>query len=154
MAIRINKHLLWVLALLAGAASATPQGDEIAAIRARRLAYNQAIADRRADALPGFVVPGFVEVTSGGGITIGADKVRGSYAAVEFRDPAFITYERHTQSIAISANGSVAVERGRWIARYRTATTTEARASGLYQAGWVKQDGVWRVRTEIYGKLR
>ena len=145
-------HALALLAL-ATAAAAQPVDDDVAAVRARRLAYNQALAERRAADLPGFMMPGFVQLSSNGNLTVGAEKIRDGYAGAEFRDPAFIAYDRQPDSIQISANGRFAIERGHWRGRFRDGKGGETGNSGLYQAGWLKQDGVWRVRTEHYLRL-
>lgn len=156
---------LLTLALLlavfaAPAAIALPATDQEAietteaeAVRGRRLAYNRVIADRRPDAMADFLTPGFVQLSSNGAITIGADNVRARYADEEFRNPAFIAYDRQPDTVAISANGRFAIERGHWRSRFRDAKGGETGNTGLYQAIWIRQDGVWRIRTESYGRL-
>lgn len=156
MTIAIRAALALMLAAAPALAAPCDPADshpEAAVVRARRLAYNQAIAGRRASDMPGFVTPGFVQLSSNGAITIGADKVQALYAGQEFRDPAFIAYDRQPDSVAISANGRFAIERGHWRGRFRDGKGGETGNTGLYQAGWLKEGGVWRVRTESYVRL-
>ncbi len=134
-------------------AQSAAQDAEAGAVRARRLAYNRAIADRSAEAMAGFLTPGFVELASNGAITIGSDKVRARYADDQFKNPAFIEFDRQPDTVAISANGRFAIERGHWRGRFRDGKGGETGNTGLYQAVWIKQDGVWRVRSESYGRL-
>jgi ketosteroid isomerase-like protein len=156
------RHLLALalaaLAVPAGAAPPPPrppasESAEAQTVRARRLAYNKAIADRSAEAMAGFLTPGFVQLSSNGAITIGSDQVRARYAKEEFNNPAFIEYDRQPDTVAISANSRFAIERGHWRGRFRDGKGGETGNTGLYQAVWIKQDGVWRVRTESYGRL-
>lgn len=135
------------------AAPAAARDAEAAVVRARRLAYNHAIADRSAAAMAGFLVPGMVQLSSNGAITIGAENVRKIYVGDEFLNPAFIAYDRQPDRIAISANGRFAIERGHWRGRFRDGKGGETGNTGLYQAVWIKQDGIWRIRTESYGRL-
>ena len=76
-----------------------------------------------------------------------------SYTRSEFKDPKFIAYDRRTDTVQIGAGGSLAVERGHWRARWRAPSGAETGASGLYQAGWAREGGVWRIKTEAYAKL-
>ena len=139
--------------LLASGPAFGTETDDVAAIRARRIAYNETIASRQAAAMTDFVTQGFVQLSSTGALVVGAEKVRDSYAMMEFSDPTFIAYYRKPDSITVSANGRFAVERGHWRGRFRDGRGGETGNTGMYQAGWIRQDGVWRVRTEHYVKL-
>lgn len=63
-----------------------------------------------------------------------------SYAGTEFKDPAFIAYDRRPDTVEISADCRRAVERGQWRARFRLPDGGEIGAAGLYQAGWTQLD--------------
>jgi ketosteroid isomerase-like protein len=141
------------LLALATAAVAQPAHDDAANVRTRRLAYNLALSERRAADLMAFMMPGHVVMGSSGSLKVGAPQVRDSYVSDEFRDPAFIAYDRQPDSIQISANGRFALERGHWRGRFRDGKGAETGNTGLYQAGWLKQDGVWRLRTEHYLRI-
>lgn len=151
--------LLATLSAATGAAAPPAAGQtatesaEALTIRALRLAYNQALAERRAADLTGFTVPGIVVMGSSGKLTIGSEQVRDGYAGTEFLDQAFIAYDRQPDAIEISANGRFAIERGHWRGRFRDGQGGETGNKGLYQAGWLKQNSVWRVRSEHYLRL-
>jgi ketosteroid isomerase-like protein len=127
---------------------------EAEAVRARRAAYVAAMQARRADLIGDFLAPEMVQLASSGAMEVGRDAVVKSYAETEFKDPAFLVYERVPDTIEISENGRFAVERGHWRALSRRDGKIVTGNSGLYQAGWIKRDGVWRVRTESYTRLR
>jgi len=139
-----------VTALLVAAA---PAADDAAQVRERRLAYGAAIAARQPDRMRDVIAADMVQLSSNGQVQAGRDAIVASYAASEFTDPAFIAYERIPDSVDISANGRFAVERGHWRGRFRQPDGTVTGNSGLYQAGWIKRDGVWLIRTESYVRL-
>jgi ketosteroid isomerase-like protein len=140
---------------LIAAAAPAPEAaqSDVEAVRARRAAYVAAMQARRADLIGDFLAPEMVQLASSGAMEVGRDAIVKSYAETEFRDPAFIVYERIPDTIEISDNGRFAVERGHWRGLYRRDGKVETGNTGLYQAGWIKRDGVWRVRTESYVRL-
>ncbi|MCA3255465.1 MAG: nuclear transport factor 2 family protein [Alphaproteobacteria bacterium] len=148
---RIGSALLAgpLLLLLTAAAPA----EDAAQVRERRLAYGAAISARQAEAMRGFLAADMVQLSSNGQMQAGRDTVVASYAAAEFVDPSFIAYERIPDTVDISANGRFAVERGHWRGRFRQPDGSITGNSGLYQAGWIKRDGVWLIRTESYVRL-
>lgn len=139
-----------VLAMLMAAPAMASDIDEIKAARA---AYGAAIAAHAPERFGTVLHKDFVESASSGVTRGGAEAVAASYAGGEFKDPAFITYERTPESIEVSPNGKLAVERGHWQARLRNPAGGVEGNAGAYQAGWVKQDGRWQLRTESYVKL-
>lgn len=162
LGLSLASSLALLLATMAGPiAAATPpppgktasESAEAQVVRALRLAYNQALAERRTGDLTGFMVPSAVLMGSSGKLTVGAEKIRDGYAGTEFLDREFIAYDRQPDSIEISANGRFALERGHWRGRYHDGKDGETGNTGLYQAGWLKQDGTWRLRSEHYLRL-
>lgn len=145
--------MIAALVALLLAPAAAPPADDVATIRAARLAYNAVIAGRQADRFPDFVAGDVVQLSSNGAIVTGAAPLAASYAGREFQDPAFIAYDRQPDTIEVAPNGRFAVERGHWRGRFRTAGGGETGNRGLYQAGWVRTPAGWRIRTEAYVKL-
>ena len=139
--------------LPAAQALAQPHAADEAAIRQLRVGYNAVIAARQPDRFAAFVAAGIVEMSSQGEVTRGAQPLAESYASQEFKDPSFIAYDRRTDTVQVSADGTLAVERGHWRARRRAAGGGETGGGGLYQAGWIKQGGAWRIQTEAYASL-
>ena len=133
------------------AAAAEP--PDAAQVRARRLAYSAAIAARDPQKMQDYMAEDFVQLLSNGTTTISRQAVIDGYVAQEFRNPDFIAYERIPDTVAISDNGRFAIERGHWRGRFRQKNGRIDGNNGLYQAGWIKRDGVWLVRTESYVRL-
>lgn len=136
-----------------GPVSHAQEGRAEADIRELRIQYNHTIERRDVEGFANFLSPTFAELLSTGDITTGARAVAESYGAIEFQDPSFIAYDRHTDSIELSSSGRLAIERGHWAARYQGPDGEELRACGGYQAGWVRADDRWRVQTEAYVDL-
>ena len=143
---------IWVLfaAFVLGAAKPPKDADQI---RDRRLAYTAVIMARQSSAMREFLAEDMVQLSSNGQSIIGRDAVIQSYADTEFRNPRFIVYERTPDTIVISENRRFAAERGHWRGRFRQPDGTITGNSGLYQAGWIKRDGAWMIRTESYVRL-
>lgn len=142
--------LLFLLPVLVGAASGPKDSSQI---RERRIAYTSAIQARQPDLMGRFIAEDMVQLSSNGEVIVGRETLVRNYAAHEFRNPAFIVYERVPDRIAISDNGRFAVERGHWRGRFRLPDRGITGNSGLYQAGWIKREGVWLIRTESYVRL-
>jgi len=148
----------WTAALLGLAATALVTAapaavDDTNQLRARRLAYSAAIEARRADLMRSFIAPDMVQLSSSGDTAIGADAIVQSYSTQEFKDPAFIGYQRIPDTIIIGDNHRFAVERGHWRGKFRLPNGSIIGNSGLYQAGWIKRSGIWWIRTESYVRL-
>ena len=133
--------------------SAAPARNDSGQIRERRLAYTAAIQSRQPDLMRRFLAEDMVQLSSNGEVIAGRDTVVQSYSVHEFRNPAFIVYERTPDTVAISDNGRFAIERGHWQGRFRLPSGRTTGNSGLYQAGWIKRGGVWLIRTESYVRL-
>ena len=137
----------------AKASAAAPVTKDLSQIRERRFAYTAAIKSRQPDLMRNFLAPEMVQLSSTGKTVIGQEAVAQSYSETEFRNPAFIVYERIPDTITISENGRFAAERGHWRGRFRLPDGNIGGNSGLYQAGWIKRDAVWWIRTESYVRL-
>jgi ketosteroid isomerase-like protein len=149
----LNLPAMTATLLLMCGASASHAQDAEAEIRDLRLRYNDIIERRDVDGFTDILSPTFAELLGSGSVTTGATAVTASYGAIEFRDPAFVAYDRHTDSVEVSSSGRLAVERGHWAARYRGPDGDERCACGGYQAGWVWADDRWRIQTEAYVDL-
>lgn len=151
----LKRSWLVLLTIPAGAllASARPVATDRDQVRERRAAYSADIEERRPDLMRRFLAREMVQLSSDGEAAIGREVVLKSYSGLEFRDPNFIAYERIPDTIYISDNGRFAVERGHWRGRFRQPNGGVTGNSGLYQAGWIKRDGTWLIRTESYVRL-
>jgi ketosteroid isomerase-like protein len=129
---------------------ASARATDEAEIRARRIAYTEAIATRRPDLMAGFITENMAEMVSSGDVNKGRGPVIADYEKVEFNDPDFVGYDRHTDNVEVDPSGIVAAERGHWRAQVRDADGQLVQIGGAYQAGWIRQGGTWLIRTEAY----
>lgn len=146
-------HRFALLLLLPALVGAAPAPKDSRQIRERRMAYTVAIQARQPELMRRFLAEDMVQLSSNGEVIAGRETVVQSYAAHEFRNPAFIVYERTPDKVAISDNGRFAVERGHWRGRFRLPGGKITGNTGLYQAGWIKREGAWLIRTESYVRL-
>jgi hypothetical protein len=117
-------------------------------ILGRRRLTNKLIAAHDAARLKPFLDPAINLIAGDGSILIGAAAVLGAFEA-QFRDPAFITYVRTSESVRLDAAGDRAAEAGGWVARWRSARE-EVTMSGTYLACWKKTVGQWVIESELY----
>lgn len=126
-------------------AQSTP-ATTAAEVRSARVAQNAAIAARNADSVASFWIDD-VAVTAGLGYVL---RGRTAYRAA-FGHDAPMLYSRIPERIEVSQNWPLAWEEGRW-----TATATgqkEPIMAGRYSAQWVKQNGRWLIRSEVFVAL-
>ena len=142
--------LILLAAFVLGAAKPPKDADQV---RDRRLAYTKAIMAREPSEMREFLTEDMVQLSSNAQTTSGRDAVIQAYTDTEFRNPSFIVYERKPDTVVISENRRFAVERGHWQGRFRQPDGTVTGNSGLYQAGWIKREGAWLIRTESYVRL-
>ncbi len=118
------------------------------AIRARRKLTNRMIAAHDAGRLKPFLHPDITLIAGDGTVLSGAAAVLDAFAA-QFADPAFVTYERISESVDLNQDEARAAESGRWIATWRDAPTL----TGTYLAVWRKVTGQWVIESELYVTL-
>ena len=136
--------------LAAALATVAAPGDE-AAIRATRAETNAAIAEHEVDALASSFTDDVVLVSGAGEALIGKEAMRAGFTRA-FAVPGFVDYLRTPVSVTVANQGERAAERGRWVGRWQ-GPSGETRRSGTYLAHWVKPDGRWRIRAELYVTL-
>ena len=140
--------LLGVLALTPGplVAQRTAQdSDERAAVRAARLAQNDAIARRDLARVASYWAPD-VSIRAGLGRAITG---RQAYLAA-FAADSSLRYERIPTEIVVSEHWPVAYEQGRWTGRLASSAGDAPLLSGRYSAQWLKSGGRWLIRSEVF----
>ena len=136
-----------VLASLVLAAAMTASPD--AAIRALRAESNAGLAAREAARVAGMFAEDIHSIAGSGHLSEGRAAVTAAYAAQLAPGGVFVSGLRTPGRIAVDRAGTRAAEPGRW--RWVTrGPLGEAAHSGDYLAGWVKQDGAWRLQSELY----
>jgi ketosteroid isomerase-like protein len=120
-----------------------------AAIRAKRKLTNRLIAAHDAARLRPHLADDMMLIEGGGELIRGAEAVVAAFAS-QFADPAFITYERTTETVELATDGTRASETGRWEGRWKGG----ARMSGTYLAAWREARGQWLLERELYITLQ
>ncbi|HTI66660.1 MAG TPA: nuclear transport factor 2 family protein [Caulobacteraceae bacterium] len=118
------------------------------AILTRRKLTNRLIAEHRAARLRPFFADDASVMVGGGAALLGADTVVAAFDA-QFRDAAFVTYERTPQTVEVAADGQTAAEAGRWTGRW----LGRPDMTGRYLAAWTKVRGQWVIAQELYVTL-
>jgi ketosteroid isomerase-like protein len=132
----------------AGARAAT--ADE-QAVRAARMAQNQAIKSGDVDRVAEFWTED-VEIRRGlGTLIVGRDAYRKLWVISGNPDSALV-YQREPETISISSAWPLAYEGGTW-AGHLGGANGPAVIGGSYAAQWVKRDGRWLIRGEVFVAL-
>jgi ketosteroid isomerase-like protein len=93
-----------------------------------------------------------VEIRRGlGQLLVGKAAYRQLFAATGSRDSAVI-YQREPTGVEVSAKWPLAYERGTWVGHQGSAMGPVI-IRGRYGAQWVKRDGRWLIRGEVYVAL-
>jgi ketosteroid isomerase-like protein len=131
---------------ITGTGSRSTASDE-QVIRAAREAQNTAIAALNLDSIASFWCQD-VQVTTGLGL---AFRGRDVYRRAFLLDSA-ITYQRVPETIVVNSRWPIASESGTWSGRWRGRPGPPV-LSGRYSAQWVKVDGRWLIRAELFVAL-
>lgn len=125
----------------------TGQAADAAAVRSARLAQNEAIVAQNPDAVASFWTDDVVIRRGLGPLVVGRDAYRQLFTA----DPGTI-YTRVPAAVEVSSQWPFAFETGEWTGRVGSATGP-AVIGGRYSAQWVKRDGRWLIRAEVFVAL-
>ena len=120
--------------------------SDVAAIRTARAEQNRAIAERNADRIASYWTDD-VTVRSGLGASVAS---RADYR--EKIVASGLVYVRTPASIEVSDHWPLAFETGSWTARRGGVSGPQVMA-GRYSAQWVKRDGRWLIRSEVFVAL-
>jgi ketosteroid isomerase-like protein len=120
------------------------------AIRARRAAFNRAIADGDAQAIGPLLARDCVMLTGTDSAVIAGRNAQVKVWQREFSAPNRLIYVRTPASITASSIEPIALEQGEW----QGSDTTGARAaSGVYSAKWREIAGQWVIEAEVFVTL-
>jgi ketosteroid isomerase-like protein len=137
------------IGVLVGSAASWPVSiDDAAEIRAARAEQNAAIASRNFDRVAALWVDD-IQVTAGLGFTLrGRDAYRRAFIA-----DSLMVYRREPDDVKVSSTWPLAWETGSWTGRLANQSGPPLLA-GRYSAQWFKQDGHWRIRSELFVALQ
>lgn len=142
------------VALLAACASSRvgAASADVVAIRAARAAQNRAIADGDADRIASFWTDD-ITVRSGLGFLVSGRAANRERITAKDSAGRRLVYVRTPALVEVSERWPLAFESGRWTARRDDLRGPEVRG-GRYAAQWVKRDGRWLIRSEVFVALR
>lgn len=115
------------------------------AIRARRAAFNRAIAEGDAAGIGPILAKDCVMLTGTDSAVIAGRSAQVALWRRQFAGPDRMYYIRTPDSVSVSPIEPIALEQGSWGGE----GGGEA-ASGLYSAKWREAGGVWVIEAEIF----
>jgi len=138
-----------LLAFAATAQSGGAAGDEAVIKEARRL-QTMALAKNDLDTVVKYWDPAITIRRALGHPVDGAAAARKLLEPTSAPNPATaIVYQREATSVTVSPNWPLAYEEGRWSGHVGTADS-KAILAGKYAAQWVKRNGAWLIRSEVF----
>ncbi|MFC0205933.1 DUF4440 domain-containing protein [Novosphingobium soli] len=121
------------------------------AIRARRAAFNRAIAEGDAAAIGPILATGCAMVTGSDSALIAGRLAQVKVWRREFAHAERLVYVRMPESVTVSPVEPVAMEHGHW--QGTKADSDAPLASGVYAAKWRQVAGEWVIEAEIFTTL-
>lgn len=121
------------------------------AVRARRAAFNRAIAEGDAAAIGPLLARDCVMVTGTDSAVISGRMAQVKVWRREFGHDRRLVYVRTAESIVASPVEPIAMEHGRW--QGAAAGSEKAEASGTYAAKWREVAGEWVIEAEVFVTL-
>jgi ketosteroid isomerase-like protein len=131
------------------AATAGAHDADVAAIRSARLAQNEAIAVADLDGIAAFWTDDIVLRPALGPLVVGREAYRQSFAS----DPPGTVFVRQPATIEVSDHWALAFESGDW-SWHLAGAASPAIVSGRYSAQWIKRNGRWLIRAEVFVPVR
>jgi len=141
---RLMVPLLWAVCSCTAAAGPPGQASSDAElIRRARAEQNAAIVARDFDRVASAWTASVVAVAGLGAVIHGREAYRRA-----FEQDARVIYRRDSEDIQVSADYPLAWEQGSWIGTDASGGAPLIR--GRYSAQWVKVDGRWLIRSELF----
>lgn len=125
------------------------QNSDATLIRAARTVQTAAIASGDFDAVASFWTE---DITVRRALGPPVNGVKEALAALTPDNDAPLIYQREAVSVEVSTHWPFAFEEGRWSGHPDNVQTAPV-ISGRYAAQWVKQDGRWLIRSEVFVAL-
>lgn len=136
--------------LLAGPARPTAPAPDEAAIRRARSAQNAAMAVHNADSAATFWTDDVTIRRGLGQMVIGREAYRKMLVPAGAYD-ADVVYQRNPDRVEVSSQWPLAYESGTWTGRI--GGKGPAVIAGRYGAQWVRREGRWLIRSEVFVAL-
>jgi ketosteroid isomerase-like protein len=122
-------------------------------IRLARRTQTQAIANGDIDAVAKFWSPDITICRALGHRVSGIEAAKAVIQDQDQSDPSLrVIYQREAVSVEVSETWPLAYEEGRW-SGHQGSVSNDPILSGRYSAQWVKRDGRWFIRSELFVAL-
>ena len=121
--------------------------NDIAIIKSNRAASNNAIARHDVDGMSKYWLDDFVQVIGRGTYETGKENISVSWKKLFNTNPK-VVYARIPEEFIISDNDTMAWETGKW-----TGIHTYSKG-GNYSAMWIKRNGSWMLKAELFVSLK
>jgi ketosteroid isomerase-like protein len=155
--LKIGAIMLALTCGIANAQSSAPptasQSADEAAIRMARTIQTKAIADGDLDLVQSYWTPDVTIRRALGQPVDGAAAARKVLEPVPGSNAPAVIYVRESGSITVSDHWPLAYEEGQWAGYLGDVHSTPPLLSGRYSAQWVKRDGKWLIRSEVFVAL-
>lgn len=93
-----------------------------------------------------------LSITSGNGSVVRGKDSLENYLSRVFAEDEDLYFVRTAQRVSVSDTGDRAWEEGKWVG-LRPETPDWRNIGGQYAAMWVKQEGIWRIKSELFVTL-
>ncbi len=121
------------------------------AIRVARISQNRAIAAGQLDSVATFWTDDVMIRRGLGQPVVGRTAYLALFDTTGDRTSALV-YQRQTTGVEVSSHWPLAFETGTWVGHVGAASGPPA-IRGRYSAQWVKRDGRWLIRAEVFVAL-
>jgi len=144
---RITSLLLFLIFLISctKVREADPEEEVIKSVREFS---NQSIANRDTTGIVSTLTPDFHAITSRNAEVTGSHSMAKKFAE-EFQLRPDVSYVRTPLQVRIFQPWNSASERGKWVGTWKDVDGT-IEVSGIYYAKWVRINGKWLIRAEIF----
>jgi len=147
----INKYFSWVLLMnLAMATTTWCLSHEAEAIRGARLAQNAAMAKGDLNLIASFWTDDVTARRALGASIVGKEDYK-AHLLLPASNATSLLYSRIPDDIEVSPNWPLAYESGTW--QGGRGSQSSPVFQGRYAAQWVKRDGRWLIRSEVFVAL-
>ncbi|GAA3984000.1 YybH family protein [Mucilaginibacter dorajii] len=119
---------------------------DVATIKKARSTSNAAIARHDINGVAQYWLPDFTQTIGREITTVGKDSIIAGWKNL-FKINKTVTYIRTPAEITVGDNGVMAWETGTWVAK------NSYSKGGKYSAMWRKNNGEWKLQTELFVSL-
>jgi hypothetical protein len=148
LTLRVIYLLLFIIVFIDSCTPVRQADPEEEVIKSVREFSNQSIVKRDTSAIASTLTHDFHAITSRNQEVVGSYGMAKRFAE-DFRLRPDVSYVRTPLSIRIFQPWNTASERGSWVAKWKDVDGS-IEISGIYYAKWVRVNGKWLIRAEMF----